>query len=178
VEVENAMALASAHEDADGLVRKNALLEDKLVEVCQAREVAEENSRGLSDVAADAEHRWEVFAREHQKHFVELTLVQTRGSALCLAIVGPPWVRDHMFKGMQITALHQIDMARELASLQAAVSSITELTLRRSPNETFQVEVVGDLVVKFWMLEERYSRLEWPGAKIYDLLHGPPPDRV
>jgi hypothetical protein len=38
---EKAMALTFAHEDAEGLVQKITLLEGKLVEECQAREVAE-----------------------------------------------------------------------------------------------------------------------------------------
>jgi hypothetical protein len=41
VEVENAMMLASAHEDAEGLVRKIVLLEGELVAEHQARDVSE-----------------------------------------------------------------------------------------------------------------------------------------
>jgi hypothetical protein len=36
-EAEDVTALASAHEDADGLVQKVTILEGELVEVCQAR---------------------------------------------------------------------------------------------------------------------------------------------
>jgi hypothetical protein len=50
----------------------------------------------LSDVAADAKNRWEVFEREHQEQFEELTLLQTQGFELCHAIVGLPWVRNHL----------------------------------------------------------------------------------
>jgi hypothetical protein len=50
---------------------------------------------------------------------------------------------------MQIAALGHIKMAKELATLRAAVCSIVELALRRSPDETFRVEVVGELVAKF-----------------------------
>jgi hypothetical protein len=57
-EVESATVLASAHEEIEGLVRKNALLEGELAEVCKACEVTEENARGLSDAAADAERWW------------------------------------------------------------------------------------------------------------------------
>jgi uncharacterized protein with gpF-like domain len=60
VEAENAAVLPSAREDAEGLVRKITHLEGELAEVSQAREVAEENSCGLSDVAVDAKHWWEV----------------------------------------------------------------------------------------------------------------------
>jgi hypothetical protein len=48
MEVQNAMALASAHEDAEGLVRKIALLEGEFAEERRARELAEENFCGLS----------------------------------------------------------------------------------------------------------------------------------
>jgi hypothetical protein len=52
--------------------------------------------------------------------------------------------------------------------LQAAVSSTVEFTLGRSPNETIQVEVVDELVAEFWKKEERRSRHERPGTRIYD----------
>jgi hypothetical protein len=55
VEVENAVALASTCKDAEGLLRKIALLEGELAEVHPAREMAEENSCGLSGAAVDAE---------------------------------------------------------------------------------------------------------------------------
>jgi hypothetical protein len=48
----------------------------------------------------------------------------------------------------------------------------------RSPNDTFHVEVVGELVAKFQKLEERRSQLERPVVRIYDLLLGPPPGRA
>jgi hypothetical protein len=54
VEAENAMALDSARENAEGLVRKIAFLKDGLVEERWAREVAEKNSRCLSDTVVDA----------------------------------------------------------------------------------------------------------------------------
>jgi hypothetical protein len=44
-EVENAMMPLSTREDAEVLAQKVALLEGELVEVCQAREVAEEKLR-------------------------------------------------------------------------------------------------------------------------------------
>jgi hypothetical protein len=68
-EVENVTALASAREAVEGFVQKISLLEDDLVMERQARVVSE---------------------REHQVQFDELTLLQTRGSELCHAIIGPP----------------------------------------------------------------------------------------
>jgi hypothetical protein len=102
VEVKSAAVLASAHEEAEGLVRRIALLEGDHAEVHQAREMAEENSRVLSNAAADAERRWEESKREFQQQFEELTLLQVWGSKLCLAIVSPPRVRNHLSEGMQI----------------------------------------------------------------------------
>jgi hypothetical protein len=64
-----------------------------------------------------------VFEREHREHFEELTLLQTRGNKLCLAIIGPPWVGNHLSEGMRIATLHHTKMARELAVLRAVVSS-------------------------------------------------------
>jgi hypothetical protein len=94
VEVENAVTLASTREDADGFARKITLLEDELVMERQARVVSE---------------------REHQEQFEELHLLQTRGSELCHANVGPPWARHHLSEGMRLWALHHIEMAEELA---------------------------------------------------------------
>jgi hypothetical protein len=96
VEVENAMALVSAHEDAEGLVRKIALLEGEHAEVRHVQKLAEENSCGLFDAVNDVECRWEVSERECRMQFEELTLLPTRGSELCLTIVGPPRVRNHL----------------------------------------------------------------------------------
>jgi hypothetical protein len=50
---------------------------------------------------------------------------------------------------MQIADLHHTEVPRELAALWAAVSSTTEFTLGRSPNKTFQVDVVDELVPEF-----------------------------
>jgi hypothetical protein len=67
VEAESIVVLASAHKAAEVLVQKIALLEGELVEARQAREVAEENSCGMSDVVADAERRREESKRECQE---------------------------------------------------------------------------------------------------------------
>jgi hypothetical protein len=79
--------------------------------------LAEENSRGLSDAAADAEHQWEVSEREHREQFEELTLLQTQGSKLCHAIIGSPRVRNHLSEGMRLAVLRRTEMAGELAAL-------------------------------------------------------------
>jgi hypothetical protein len=50
---------------------------------------------------------------------------------------------------MWIVAFHHAEMAGEHAALRAAVSSSTEFTLGRSPNDTFQVELVDELIAKF-----------------------------
>jgi hypothetical protein len=105
VEAENATVLASPRKDAEGLVQKIALLEVELVEMRRAREVAKENTRGLSNATADVVRRWEMSKRECQQHFEELTLLRTQGFELCLAIVGPPRVRNHLSEGMRLAVL-------------------------------------------------------------------------
>jgi hypothetical protein len=90
-----------------------------------------------------------VSEREHREQFEELTLLQTRDSELCHAIVVPPRVRHHMSEGMRHAALHHIEMVRELAALWALVSSATESALGRSPNDTFHMEVVSELVAEY-----------------------------
>jgi hypothetical protein len=87
---------------------------------------------------------------------------------------GPPRVRNHLSEGMRITALHHTKMVAELAALWTAVSSVVELVLERSPDESFWVEVVHELVAEFWRLEERHSWLEGSDTRICDLLLGPP----
>jgi hypothetical protein len=52
-EVEDAAVLASAREDAEGLVWRVTLLKGELVEVPQAREVAEEKFCRLTDTSVD-----------------------------------------------------------------------------------------------------------------------------
>jgi hypothetical protein len=68
---------------------------------------------------------------------------------LCLAIIKPTRVRNHLSEGMWITALYHAELAKELATLWVAVFSTADFTLGRSPNETFRVTVVGELVAKF-----------------------------
>jgi hypothetical protein len=49
-----------------------------------------------------------------------------------------------------------------------------DLVLRHSPDETFQVEVMDELVAKFRRLAELWSLLEQTGTRICDLLLGLP----
>jgi hypothetical protein len=51
------------------------------------------------------------------------------------------------------------------------VSSTAELALGHSPNDSFRMKVVAELVTKLYKLEER---LERPVMRIYDLFFGPP----
>jgi hypothetical protein len=128
VEEKNAMALASAHEDAEGLAWKVALLEDDLVAERRAREASE---------------------REHRAHLKGLTLLQTQGSKLCHAIIGPPRVKLHLSEAMWLATLRHIEMVGELTAFWAAVSSAMELVLGRLLGDTARVEVVGELVTEF-----------------------------
>jgi hypothetical protein len=90
--------------------------------------VAEENSHGLSNVAADAEQQREESERVCLEQFEEFTHLHTRASELCLAIIGSPRVRNHLSEGMRIASLHHAKMAGEHTMLRAAVFSMTELS--------------------------------------------------
>jgi hypothetical protein len=79
---------------------------------------------------------------------------------------------------MWITALYHTEMIEELATLRAVMSSAAELALGCLPNETFRVEVVGELVAKFWRLEDQRSWLERPSVRICDLVVGPPSNQA
>jgi hypothetical protein len=59
LEVESAIALASASVETEDFAWRIALLKDKVAEVRQDREVAEENSCGLSDAMVNTEGRRE-----------------------------------------------------------------------------------------------------------------------
>jgi hypothetical protein len=65
-----------------------------------------------------------------------------------------------MSEGMWHVALHHTEMVRELAALWALVSSAVESALGRSPNDTFHMEVVSELVAEYQKLEEQLSRHE------------------
>jgi hypothetical protein len=108
-------------------VRKITLLEGELVE----------------------EHRaWETTERENQECFEELTLLQTQGSKLCHAIVGPP--RAILLSvGMRLAALRHIEMAGELATFRVAVSFAVESVLKHSCGNTTCTKVVGELIAVF-----------------------------
>jgi hypothetical protein len=97
---------------------------------------------------------------------------------MCLAIVVPPSVRNHLSEGMWIAALRHPEMARELAVLQVVVSSTTEFTLGCLLNKTFWVDVLDELVTEFWKQEDQRLCLERPGMMVYNLLLGPPSDRA
>jgi hypothetical protein len=110
MEVERTAALASPHREVVGFAWRIVVLEDKLVEVHQARDTTEVNSQGLSDVAANVERRQEDFEMECQERIQELTLLQTRGSELCKAIVSPLRVWSHLSEGMRIATLHHVSL--------------------------------------------------------------------
>jgi hypothetical protein len=99
----------------------------------------------------------------------ELTLLQARGSKLYHTKRGC-WEQLE-----ELTLLHlSITFQRGCGSLLSTTLRWPEFTLVRSPNETFQVEVVDELVAKFQKLDERRSWYEQPSMRIYDLLIGPP----
>jgi hypothetical protein len=144
------VALASPREDAEGLAQKVALLEGELAEGRRAQEVAKEEFCSLSDASAD-DARWLVVSEmEHQEQFKELSLLQAWSTELCLAIIGPSRAMNHLLERMRASAIHHIEMARELAALRAAVTSVVELC----------------------------SQFERPGVRICDLLLGLPPDQA
>jgi hypothetical protein len=87
-------------------------------------------------------------------------------------------VRNCLPEGMRAAALRHADVVEELAVLQVVVSSIAKLVLGHSPDESFQVEVMDELVAKFQRLEELCSWLERPGMRISDPLLGPSLDQA
>jgi hypothetical protein len=99
---------------------------------CQARDMTEENSQGLSAAAADVERQREESERECREWVEELTLLQIQGFELYLSIVVPLKVRSHLSEGMRVAALCHAKMAKEISTLWKAVSSAVEFVLGRS----------------------------------------------
>jgi hypothetical protein len=83
-----------------------------------------------------------------------------------------------MSEGLRLAALHHTEVARELAVFWAAVSSTGESVLGRSPSNNARAEVVGELVIEFQKVEELRSKLQWPTARMCNLLLRPPPGRA
>jgi hypothetical protein len=85
---------------------------------------------------------------------------------MCHTIIGPSRVGHHLSEGRRDAAIRHTEMAGEPAALQASVSYAVVSALGHSSNDTFRVEVVGELVADFQKLEERRSRLERLGVRI------------
>jgi hypothetical protein len=58
-------------------------------------------------------------------------------------------MRCHLLEGMQITTLHHVEMAEQLAALQLVVTSVAVFMLGCSPPQAFRVELVDELVIEF-----------------------------
>jgi hypothetical protein len=86
---------------------------------------------------ANVERRMEESKRECREQVEELTLLQTQGFKLCLAIVGPLRVRSHLSEGMRIATLYHTKMVEELAALRAVISSVAVFVLGCSPTKPF-----------------------------------------
>jgi hypothetical protein len=65
-------------------------------------------------------------------------------------LVGPLRVRSHLSEGMRIAVLLHTKMAEQLAALRAAVSFAAHSMLGHSPTEALRVDVVDELIAKFW----------------------------
>jgi hypothetical protein len=148
-DVENVTMLASAQEDAEGLVRKVAVLKGELAKVHRAREVPKEKFHSLSNVSTDGA-RWLVVSEmEHWEQFEDLSLLWAWGVELCLTIIGPSQVNCPLLVRMRATALRHAGVVGELTSLQEAIYSTVELVLGHPPYETSQVEVMNELAANF-----------------------------
>jgi chromosome segregation ATPase len=82
--------LDSTRGEVDEEVQKVAHLKDELADVRHARDTAEAKLLGLADRVADTDQQQEEAEVQCTTLAEELTLMQIRGSELCLAIVSPP----------------------------------------------------------------------------------------
>jgi hypothetical protein len=74
-EMESVAVLASVEVDAEGLLRKVALLKGELVEACRAREVPEEKVHDLPSSSTEGAQRLVAFKMECREQFKELSLL-------------------------------------------------------------------------------------------------------
>jgi hypothetical protein len=140
--------------------------------------VAEEKIRSLSYASIDGA-RWLVVSEmELQEQFKKLSFLWAWGAELCLTIVGPSQVRSPLSVRMWVAALLHAGVVGELTVLRAIVSTVVELVLGHSPDETSRMEVMNEPTAKFWWLEELCSRLDGLGVRIHGLLLEPPPDQA
>jgi hypothetical protein len=68
---------------------------------------------------------------------------------LCHFIIGHTGARHHLSDGMWLVVLRHTKIAGELVAPQAAVSSIMDSVLGRLPDDTFRMEVGGELAAEF-----------------------------
>jgi hypothetical protein len=177
-EMESIAVLVSACGDAEGLVRKVALLEGELMAAHRAWEKALEKVCNLSNSLADAVHRLVVSETEHREQFREISFLWAWGAELCLTIVSLSTVKSPLMARMRVTTLHRARVVEELTVIRATVSSAVELVLGCSPGEASRVEVMNELTTKFQKLKELCSWPEGPGMRICSLLLGPPPNQA
>jgi hypothetical protein len=81
-------------------------VEGKLEDARQAPEDAERQSNGVADVKLG----WEDAKRQCQDLVQKLTLLQTRGFKLWLAIVGLPTVQGHLSEGTRSDTICHTEM--------------------------------------------------------------------
>jgi hypothetical protein len=74
---------------------------------------------------------------------------------------------------MRAAAHHHTGVVGELATLWAAMSSVVDLVLGLSPDETSWVEVMRELTVKIRRPDDFSLQLEGPSMRIYSLLLRP-----
>jgi hypothetical protein len=153
-EVESVAVLVPAQGDANGHIRKVALLEGEHVEAHWARDVVGERVHHFSISSVEGARRLMASETEHQEQFEELSLLWSWGVKLCLSIIGPSQVMSHLPTRMRATALHHAGVVGELTALRVAVSSTAEVVLGRAPSVTSRVEVMNELTIMFQELEE------------------------
>jgi hypothetical protein len=83
-----------------------------------------------------------------------------------------------LHKGMRFAAASHIEMPMRLVALREVVSSPPQSVPGCSPTEALQVDVVGEMLTKFWEQVERCLRLESSRSRVCDLILGLADDSV
>jgi hypothetical protein len=102
---ERAVPLAATLGEMNEVAWRASALEGELVAARRARDMAEEKLPSLATKAATIDQQ-RVAVEEQCEHLVhELTLLNLRGSELCMTITGAP-PQTPIYKGMRFVAAH------------------------------------------------------------------------
>jgi hypothetical protein len=145
---ERAIRLATAYREADMVARRVSILGGELVTMRRAWDVAVEKLPCLAAKAAATNQLLVVVEEQCERLVHELTLLNLRGSTLCMTITGAP-LQAPLHEGMRFAAIHHTEVIIRLCTLYVVVSLASQSILGCLPIDVSQAGVVGEMVARF-----------------------------